>query len=410
MTLPLDVDRIREDFPILHREVRGKPLVYLDSSNTSQKPRQVIDAITEYYERHNANLYRAVYALAEEATSLFEEAREKLARFIGAPDPACIVFNRGTTESLNLVAYSYGRAFLREGDEILLTVAEHHSNLVPWQFVAQATGARLTFIPLAEDYTFDLSGLDSLLTDRTKIVGIAGMSNVLGTLPPLRLLADAAHAVGAVVVVDGAQLVPHSAVDVQELDIDFLTISGHKMLGPTASGGLYAKRELLERMPPFMGGGEMIREVFPDHSTFKEVPFKFEGGTMNIAEEVGLASAVDYLEALGMDAVREHEKELTAYALKRLAEVGARVFGPTDLEVRGGAVSFDYKGIHPHDLAQVLDQENVCVRAGHHCAQPLMRVLRVPATVRASFSVYNKPEEIDALVDGLARADQVFGV
>jgi len=384
--------------------------VYLDSSNTSQKPRQVIEAISEYYELHNANLYRAVYALAEEATSLFEEARSKLASFVGAPDPACIVFNRGTTESTNLVAHAYGRKFLKPGDEILLTVVEHHSNLVPWQLAAQATGATLRFIPLAEDGTLDLGGLDALLTERTKIVGVTGMSNVLGTMPPLRLLADAAHAVGAVVLVDGAQLVPHTPVDVQELDVDFLTISGHKMLGPTASGGLFGKLEVLDRMDPFLGGGEMIREVYPDHSTFKEVPYRFEGGTMNIAEEVGLAAAIDYLEALGMEAVREHEKELTAYAMKRLGEAGATVFGPQDPELRGGAVSFAYRGIHPHDLAQVLDQENVCIRAGHHCAQPLMRALGVPATARASFYVYNRPEDVDALIEALGRADAIFGV
>jgi len=405
----LDVERIRADFPILARRVHGKPLVYLDSSNTSQKPRQVIQAITDYYEQHNANLYRAVYALAEEATSLFEESRRKLAAFVGAPDPSCIVFNRGTTESLNLVAHSYGRAFLEEGDEILLTEAEHHSNLVPWQLAAQATGAKLRFIPLAEDYTLDLTDLSSLLTERTKVVGVTGMSNVLGTMPPLRYLADAAHAVGAVIVVDGAQLVPHSSVRVQDLDLDFLTISGHKMLGPTASGGLYAKRELLERMPPFLAGGEMILEVLPDRSTYKEPPFKFEGGTMNIAEEVGLGAATDYLEALGMDAVREHEKELTAYALKRLAEAGMRVFGPTDPEARGGAVSFEFPGVHPHDVATVLDQEGVAVRAGHHCAQPLMRVLGVPATTRVSFYVYNTPTDVDALVRALEQVERVFG-
>jgi cysteine desulfurase/selenocysteine lyase len=406
---PLDVERIRKDFPILDRVIHGKRLVYLDSSNTSQKPRQVIEAVTSYYERHNANLYRAVNALAEEATAMFEGAREKLARFIGAPEPACVVFNRGTTEAINLVAHGYARKFLREGDEILLSEVEHHSNLVPWQFAAQATGATLRFIPLAQDGTLDLSNLESLLTDRTKILAVTGMSNVLGTLPPLRLLADAAHAVGAVMLVDGAQLVPHHPVNVVELDIDFLTISGHKMLGPTASGGLYGKRGVLERMDPFLGGGEMILEVYPDHSTFKDAPFKFEAGTMNIAEEIGLGAAVDYLEALGMDAVRLHERELTAYALKRLTEAGAKVFGPMDTEVRGGAVSFWYRDIHPHDLAQILDTEDVCVRAGHHCAQPLMRVLGVPATTRASFSVYNSEDDVDALISALEKAGSIFG-
>jgi cysteine desulfurase / selenocysteine lyase len=405
----LDVDRIRKDFPILERKAHGKPIVYLDSANTSQKPRPVIEALTEYYERHNANLYRAVYELAEEATRMFEGARAKLAEFIGAPHPATVVFNRGTTESLNLVAYSYGRKFLRQGDEILLTQVEHHSNIVPWQFVAEATGATLRYIALGDDGLLELSDLGTLVTERTKVVAVTGQSNVLGTMPPLRRIADAAHAVGAVVVVDGAQLVPHNPVNVAELDIDFLTISGHKMLGPTASGGLYGKLELLERMDPFLGGGEMIMEVHPDHSTFKDPPWKFEAGTMNIAQEIGLAAAVDYLLDLGMDAVRSHEKELTTYAIEQLTEAGARVFGPLDAEQRGGAVSFWYRDIHPHDLAQVLDQEGVCVRPGHHCAQILMRRLGVPATTRASFYVYNTPEEVDVLVAALEKARKVFG-
>jgi cysteine desulfurase/selenocysteine lyase len=406
----LDVERIRADFPILERTFHGQPLTYLDSAATSQKPRQVIEALSDYYRRHNANIHRGVYALAEEATAMYEAARERLAGFIGAPDPACVVFNRGTTESVNLVAYGYGRKFLREGDEILLSVVEHHSNLVPWQFVAEATGARLRFIPLAEDGTLDLADLDTLLTDRTRIVAVTGMSNVLGTLPPVRRLAEAAHAAGAVILVDGAQLVPHTRVDVAALDVDFLTISGHKMLGPTASGGLYGRREVLERMDPFLGGGEMIMRVELERSTFKDLPWKFEAGTMNIAQEIGLVAAIDYLEALGMDAVREHEKELTGYALKRLSEAGATLFGPPDPEIRGGAVSFAYKGIHPHDVAQVLDREGVCIRAGHHCAQPLMRELGVPATARASFYVYNRPEDVDVLVEALTKADELFGV
>ncbi len=405
----MDVARIRKDFPILERRVHDRPLVYLDSSNTSQKPRQVIDRVSEFYERHNANLYRGVYELSEEATAMFEDARARLARFIGATDPGCVIFNRGTTESTNLVAYGYARAVLRPGDEILLTELEHHSNLVPWQFAAQATGATLRFLPLAEDGTLDLSDLESLLTERTKILGVSGMSNVLGTMPPLGHLAAAAHAVGSVIVVDGAQLVPHAPVDVEALGVDFLTISGHKMLGPTASGGLYGRRELLERMDPFLGGGEMILEVYPDHSTFKAPPWKFEAGTMNIAEEIGLAAAIEYLEELGMPAVRRHEQEITAYAIARLTEAGARVFGPRDVERRGGAVSFWFKDIHPHDLAQILDQEGVCIRAGHHCAQPLMRVLGVPATARASFYIYNTADEVDALVGALERAEAIFG-
>ncbi len=409
----LDVERIRKDFPILERRVGPNadvPLVYLDSSATSQKPRQVLDALNDFYERHNANIHRGVYSLAEEATAMYEASRAKLAGFIGAPDPATVIFTRGTTESTNLVAYGLARKILREGDEILLSVAEHHSNLVPWQFAAQATGARLRFIPLADDGSFDLTGLeDGLLNERTRLVCITGMSNVLGTLPPLRLVADAAHAVGAAILVDGAQLVPHVPVDVEALGVDFLTISGHKMLGPTASGGLYGRREHLEQMDPFLGGGEMIMRVELDSSTYKDIPWKFEAGTMNIAQEVGLAAAVDYLTDLGMNGVREHEKQITAYAIHRLEEIGAKVFGPHDVERRGGAVSFWFRDIHPHDLAQVLDTDGVCIRAGHHCAQPLMRVLGVPATARASFYVYNTEDEVDTLIAALTKAEAFFG-
>jgi cysteine desulfurase / selenocysteine lyase len=406
----LYVERIRADFPLLRRTVNGKPLVYLNSAATSQKPEAVIDAITDFYRNHNANVHRGVDALSEEATELFEGARARLAGFVGAPEPSCIVFNRGTTESINLVAHGWGRKVLREGDEVLITQMEHHSNLIPWLLATQATGSRLRYIPIREDGTLDLSSLDSLLTERTKIVSVTGMSNVLGTIPPVRKLAEAAHAVGAVLCVDGAQLVCHTPVDVVDLGVDFLTISGHKMLGPTASGGLYARRELLEEMDPFLGGGEMIREVYWDRATWAEVPWKFEAGTMNVAQEVGLAAAIDYLEALGMQAVRRHEEELAAYAMDRLGEAGAKVFGPADPAIHSGAVSFWYKDIHPHDLATVLDQEGVAVRAGHHCAQPLMRLLGVPATVRASFYVYNRPDEVDALIEGLRRAERLFGV
>jgi cysteine desulfurase / selenocysteine lyase len=408
MSDTLDVETIRRDFPILERTSHGKPLVYLDSANTSQKPRQVIDAVSEYYRRHNANLYRAVYEIAEEATAMFESAREKLARFIGAADPRSVVFTRGTTESLNLVAHGWGRKFLREGDEVLLTDMEHHSNIVPWQLTASVTGARLRYLGLEPDGTLDTEELEGALTERTKVLAVTGQSNVLGTLPPLKELTLAAHAVGAIVVVDGAQLVPHNPVDVQDLGMDVLTVSGHKMLGPTASGGLYGRPELLEAMDPFLGGGEMIMEVHRDRSTYKAPPHRFEAGTMNIAEEIGLGAAIDYLESLGMDAVREHEKELTSYAIERLQEAGAVVHGPKDVDLRGGAVSFWFKDIHPHDLAQVLDQEGVCVRAGHHCAQILMRDLGVPATTRASFYVYNSLADVDALVTALARAESVF--
>jgi cysteine desulfurase/selenocysteine lyase len=405
----LDVGRVRADFPILERTVDGKPLVYLDSAATSQKPRAVIDAESDFYANHNANAHRGLYLLAEEATSLYEDARAKLARFIGAPTPESIVFTRGTTESTNLVAYAWARRFLGEGDEVLLTDMEHHSNIVPWQLAARDRGFTLRYLPLTDDGLLDLSELGTYLTERTKLLGVTGMSNSLGTLPPLRELVGAAHAAGALVLVDGAQLVPHVPVDVVELDLDFLTISGHKMLGPTGSGGLYAKPELLESMDAFLGGGHMIDEVFHDRSTWNTVPYKFEAGTMNIAQEVGLGAAIDYLEALGMDAVREHEEEITRYAIDRLLDAGATVYGPTDVAVRGGAVSFWYKEVHPHDLATILNEEGVAIRAGHHCNQLVMRRFGVPATARASFYVYNTKDEVDALVEALAKAESVFG-
>ena len=405
----LDVARIRADFPVLQRTVGDKPLVYLDSAATSQKPRQVIDAESDFYANHNANAHRGLYMLAEEATEMYEGARARLARFIGAPDPATIVFNRGTTESTNLVAYAWARRELKEGDEILLTDMEHHSNIVPWQLAARDTGAVLRYIPLTDDGLLDLSDLGSLLTGRTKLLAVTGMSNSLGTLPPLKNLIEAAHVVGALVLVDGAQLVPHVPVDVTELDCDFLTISGHKMLGPTASGGLYGKLDVLERMGPFLSGGHMIDEVFHDRATWNVVPYKFEAGTMNIAQEVGLGAAIDYLEALGMDNVRAHEEEITAYAIGRLLEAGATVYGPHDVALRGGAVSFWYKGVHPHDLATILNEEGVAIRAGHHCNQLVMRRYGVPATARASFYVYNTNHEVDVLVEALAKAEDVFG-
>jgi cysteine desulfurase/selenocysteine lyase len=404
----IDAEKVRKDFPILERAVHGHPLVYLDSANTSHKPRAVIDAVTDFYEHHNANIHRAVHTLGGEATEAFEGARQRIATFIGAPDPSCVVFNRGTTESLNLVAYAWGRKFLRQGDEVLLTEMEHHSNIVPWQIVAQMTGARLRYVPITDEGRLDMDAFHALLGDRTSVVSVTGMSNVLGTMPPLRRIADAAHAVGAVVVVDGAQFVSHAPVDVGDLDCDFLTISGHKALGPTASGGLYGKRHLLEEMDPFLGGGEMIMEVYPDRSTYKEPPWKFEAGTMNIAQEVGFGVAVDYLGDLGMDAVHRHEREIAGYAIDRLLEAGATVFGPHDVTDRGAEVSFWYRDIHPHDLAQVLDQEGVAVRAGHHCAQILMRKLGVPATTRASFYVYNQKEDVDALIAALERAGRIF--
>jgi cysteine desulfurase/selenocysteine lyase len=404
----MDPKVVRKDFPILERTMAGKPLVYLDSAVTSQKPRQVIEALTDFYEKHNANVHRGIYPLGEEATAAYEGAREKVAAFVGAPDPSNIVFTRGTTESINLVAHGWGRKFLKEGDEIVLTEMEHHSNIVPWQLCAQDTGAVLRYAPITDDGVLELDAIRSTISDRTRIIGVTGQSNVLGTLTPLREIAEIAHDAGAKVLVDGAQFVSHNPVSVSELDVDFLTFSGHKMLGPTASGGLYGRRELLEEMDPFLGGGEMIQEVFPDRSTYKDPPWRFEAGTPAIAQAVGLGAAVDYLQDLGMKNVREHERELVAYALERLSETGARIFGPMDPDLRGGAVSFWFKNVHPHDLATILGQEGVAIRAGHHCAQILMRRLGVPATARASFYVYTVEEEIDALVEALARAEEVF--
>jgi len=406
----LDVDAIRGDFPILERTFDGKPLVYLDSGATSQKPRQVIEAEARFYREHNANAHRGIYTLGEEATEAYEGARARIAGFFGVDDPARLVFTRGTTESINLVAYGWARVYLREGDEILITEMEHHSNIVPWQMVAAATGATLRYIGLTDDGSLDLSNLGELLNDRTKILGVTAMSNALGTITPLRQLVDAAHSVGALVVVDAAQAAPHMAMDADALDIDFLAFSGHKMLGPTASGGLLAKREHLDRLQPMFGGGDMIREVFHDHATWNDVPYRFEAGTMQVAQQVGLAAACDYLDALGMDAVRAHEVELTRYALDRLLEAGAVVYGPKDTEIRGGTVSFWYRDVHPHDLATILNEEGVAIRAGHHCAQLVMRRFGTPATARASFYVYNTPEEIDVLVSALARAGDIFAI
>jgi cysteine desulfurase/selenocysteine lyase len=404
----LDVEAIRRDFPIMSRTVNDKPLVYLDSAATSQKPKQVIDTIADFYANHNANAHRGIYQLGEEATERFEGARGKIARFFGAPDPSTIVFTRGVTESMNLVAQGWGRKFLREGDEVLITEMEHHSNIVPWQMTVAATGATLKYIPLTDDGQLDLSDLGSLLTERTKILSVTGMSNALGTITPLRQLIESAHAVGAVVAVDAAQLAPHHAIDVTALDCDLLGFSGHKMLGPTASGALYGKAEILDEMDPMLGGGEMIEEVFHDRATFKPIPYKFEGGTMPIAQEIGLGAAIDYLETLGMDNVRAHEEEITRYALDRLLEAGATVYGPKDTSIRGGAVSFWYHDVHPHDLATILNEEGVAIRAGHHCAQLVMRRFGTPATARASFYVYNTKEEVDVLVEALAKAGDIF--
>jgi cysteine desulfurase/selenocysteine lyase len=403
-----DVEEIRRDFPILGRRINHKRLVYLDSAATSQKPRQVLNALNEYYEEHNANIHRGVHRLAEEATAAYEGARGKVARFLGAPDTTGLIFTRGTTESVNLVAHAWGRKALREGDEILLTEAEHHSNLVPWQLAAQATGAKLRFIPIREDGTLDLEEAGRLIGPRTKLIGCIHASNVLATMNPVGKLARMAHEAGALMLVDGAQSAPHLPVDVEALGCDFFTCSGHKMLGPTGVGALWGRPEILEEMDPFLGGGEMIREVHLDHSNYNDLPHKFEAGTMNIAQAVGLGAAVDYLDELGMENVREHERRLGEYAYRRLSELGGvTIYGPK--EDRTGLVSFSLPDLHPHDISQLLNEEGVAVRSGHHCAQPLMRRLGVTATARASFYLYNTKAEVDALVEGLERAREFFG-
>jgi cysteine desulfurase/selenocysteine lyase len=406
--MSLDVETIRKDFPILETEAHGKPLIYLDSAATSQKPRQVIDREVRFYETENANVHRGVYDLSERATAAYEGAREACARFIGASSPRSIVFTRGTTESINLVRYTWARANVGEGDEVLVTEMEHHSNLVPWQLLCQENGATLRHLPIDDEGRLRMDLLSELITERTKLVCVSAMSNVLGTINPVRAIADAAHAVGALIVVDAAQGVPHVGVNVNEIDADFLAYSSHKMCGPTGAGVLYGREHLLEEMPPFLGGGEMIREVWPDRATWNEIPYKFEAGTMNIAQAVGMGAAVEYLEGLGMDQVREHEMDITSYALERLDGTGAVVYGPKDVSDRGGVVSFNLDGVHPHDMATILDQEGICIRAGHHCAQPLMRRLDVAATARASFYVYNTHDEVDALIDALDKAKGWF--
>jgi cysteine desulfurase/selenocysteine lyase len=404
----LDPAAVRGDFPILAREVHGRPLVYLDSANTSQKPRQVLDAMDDYYRRHNANVHRAVHTLSEEATHLFEQARGKVARFAGASERST-VFTKNASEAINLVAYAWGLRNLQEGDEVLVSEMEHHSNLVPWHLVARLTGARVRAVPVTADHLLDLDALDGLLGGRTRMVAVSAMSNVLGTLNPVAEVARRAHAAGALVLADAAQAVPHAGARLDRLGVDFLAFTGHKMLGPMGIGVLAAREELLERMEPFLGGGEMIRDVTIEGSTWNDIPWRFEAGTPNVAEAVGLGAAVDYLQAIGMDRVRAAEAELTAYALGRLGEVkGLRLYGPEAPERRGGVLSFTLGEIHPHDVAQVLDEDGIAVRAGHHCTMPLHRRLGVQATTRASFSVYSTVEEVDALAAGLDKAARFF--
>ncbi len=405
----LNVHSVRKDFPILERTVYGKPLVYLDNAATSQKPNSVIRALTEYYERYNSNVHRGVHALSMEATDRYEEARRKVAGFIGAPSAESVIWTRNVTEAINLVAYSWASKNVHEGDNIVTTQMEHHSNLVPWQRVADANGAELRIVPLNRDGTLDLTDIDSIITTSTRLLAFTQMSNTLGTINPAERLIAKARSVGATVLVDAAQSVPHMPVDVVELDCDFLGFSGHKMLGPTGIGALYAKPEVLESMEPFLTGGEMVLQVWNERATWNELPMRFEAGTPNIADAIALGAAVDYLQDLGMDNVREHEKQITAYALSRFREIEeVDVYGPEDPEIRGAIFSFHSDSVHPHDLGTFLDREGVAIRTGHNCTMPLMREMGIAATARASFYVYNLEEEVDFLVDTLKAALRYF--
>jgi len=408
----LDVARIKADFPILKREVNGARLVYLDSASSSQKPVQVLDAMEHCYRDSYANVHRGVYTIAEETTAAFEGGRAKVASLLHAGATDEIVFTKNATEAINLVAYSWARANLRESDVIVVTEMEHHANIVPWHILAAERGVELRFVPVNPGYELDLTNLEQLL-DGARLLAFTAVSNVLGTINDVRTLVDAAHAAGALALVDAAQAVPHLEIDVAAWDADFVAWTGHKMLGPSGIGGLWARPEILDAMPPFLGGGEMIRDVTTTGFSTNDVPWKFEAGTPPIAEAIGLGAAVDYLQGLGLDAVRAHELALTTYALDALSErFGERltVYGPSDLERRSGVISFTFEGIHAHDISQVVDEAGVCVRAGHHCAKPLMRVLGVPATTRASFYVYNDEADVDALVEALVRAEKFFGI
>ncbi len=406
----LDVDRIRRDFPILKRQMRGKPFIYLDNSATSLKPQQVIDAEMHYYTDLSSNIHRGVYEFSEQATIEYDEARAKVREFIRAPETGHVVFTRGATEAMNIIAFGWGRKVIQEGDEIVLSELEHHANFVPWQRLAEEKGATLKFIPMnPEDATLDLSDLENLITDRTRVVAISAMSNVTGYMPPLDRVLTVARARGAVTVVDAAQLASHHPVDVAELDCDFLAFSGHKMCGPTGVGVLYGKTELLEKTDPLLYGGDMIVKVRKDRTTFKELPDRFEAGTPNIAGVLGLGAAIDYLNEIGMDAIHRHEQALLAYAEEQVrAMEGVTIYGSPDLSLRGGILSFNLEGVHPHDTGAILDQEGIAVRTGFHCAQPLMQVLGIPGTTRASFYLYNTTHEIDRLVAGIRRVQKVF--
>jgi cysteine desulfurase / selenocysteine lyase len=405
----MDILDIRKQFPILHQEVNGNPLVYLDSAATSQKPIQVIEALEKYYREYNSNVHRGVHTLGTRATDGYEGAREKVRKFINAKSTEEIIFTRGTTTALNTVAASYGAANLKEGDEIVISHMEHHSNIIPWQQIAKKTGAQLKYLPLLEDGSISLEDVQATVNHNTKIVSIMQVSNVLGVINPIKEIARIAHENGAIMVVDGAQSAPHMKIDVQDLDCDFFAFSSHKMCGPTGIGALYGKKSLLEKMEPIEYGGEMIDFVELYDSTWKELPWKFEGGTPIIAGAIGLGAAIDFLEQIGLEHIAEHEHRLAAYAMEKMSTIeGIKIFGPQDPAKRAGLVTFNISDVHPHDVATVLDAEGIAVRAGHHCAQPLMRWLKQSATARASFYLYNTEEEIDKLVAGLIKTKEYF--
>ncbi|HEU5003391.1 MAG TPA: cysteine desulfurase [Actinomycetota bacterium] len=407
----MDARELRKDFPVLDQEVNGHRLAYLDNAATSQKPNQVIDELSRFLREDNANVHRSVHTLGERATVLYESARGKVAELIGAPGPTGLVFTKSATESLNLLAYAWARHNLAEGDEIVTTEMEHHSNLVSWQLACEDTGAHLRAIPVNDGATLDLEAFEKMLTPRVRLVTVTHVSNVLGTINPVAEIAAMAHQVGAVVVCDGAQAVPHMPVDVAALGCDFYVGTGHKMCATTGIGFVWGRPELLEAMHPFHGGGEMISDVWLDHSTYNEVPYKFEAGTPPFAEAVSLGAAIDYLNGIGIKAIRDHEVELTRYGLERLSEVpGMTIYGPRDAEVKGGVIAFNLGDVHAHDVGTIMDTQGVAIRAGHHCAKPLMRKLGVPATARASFYLYNTEEEVDALVEALAEVTKLFGV
>lgn len=403
----INVEQIREDFPILKRKFYGKPLIYFDNAATSQKPRQVIDAIRKYYEEQNANIHRGIYALSEEATQLYEDSKKKVAKFINAHRWEEIIYTRNTTESINLVAYTWGWRNLSKGDNIVLTIMEHHSNLVPWQLLAHEKKVELRFIDINDEGLLRIDQAEKLIDERTKLVSVTHVSNVLGTINPVKEIGKIAHEKGALFLVDGAQSTPHMPVNVKDIDADFFAFSGHKMLAPMGIGVLYGKKEVLETMTPFLGGGDMIKSCSLIECSWNDLPWKFEAGTSNVEGAIGLSAAIDYLNSIGMEAIREHEEELTKYALDRMSEIKSiKIYGPKNIKLRGGVISFNLGNLHPHDLASFLDAEGIAIRAGHHCAQPLITRLGTTATARASFYIYNDKNEIDIFIDALNKIER----